>query len=110
MRRARTVRGLAGVAGAVAVAELVSTTGLVDPAALPHPSTVLWRAAEMAVEPEFLTEVANTLTAWLGGLLLATAAALSAGVVLGSAPWLSRATRIVVEFMRPIPSVALIPL
>jgi NitT/TauT family transport system permease protein len=110
MRRVPIVRGTAGVAGAVAVAELVSRAGLVDRDSLPPASVVLWRAAELVVDTEFLTDVANTLKAWLGGLLLATAVAVTAGVALSSAPWLSRATRIVVEFMRPIPSVALIPL
>ncbi|GAA2103770.1 ABC transporter permease [Actinomadura alba] len=110
MRRAHILRGAAGVAGAVVVAELVSRTGLVDPDSLPPASVVLWRAAELVVDTEFLTDVANTLKAWLGGLLLATVVAVAAGVVLSSTPWLNRATRIVVEFMRPIPSVALIPL
>ncbi|MBC6462578.1 ABC transporter permease [Actinomadura sp. HBU206391] len=110
MRRVHIVRGAAGVAGAFGVAELVSRTGLVDPDSLPPASVVLWRATELVVDTDFLTNVANTLKAWLGGLLLATAVAVTAGFALSSTPWLSRATRIVVEFMRPIPSVALIPL
>ncbi|RAY11691.1 ABC transporter permease [Actinomadura craniellae] len=110
MRKIQIVRGTIGVAGAVAVAELASRSGLVDPAALPAASTVLQRAAELTVDGEFLADVTDTLKAWLGGLALATLIALAAGLALGSTPWLGRASRIVVEFMRPIPSVALIPL
>jgi ABC-type nitrate/sulfonate/bicarbonate transport system permease component len=50
------------------------------------------------------------MTSWAIGLTVATLAAVVLGTVVGLVPWLRRATHSMVEFLRPIPSVALIPL
>lgn len=110
MRRTRAIRGAVGIIGAVAVAELVSRIGLIDPSTLPPASTVLRRAAELLVDTGFLADVAATLMAWAAGLLLAVAVAVPMGIALGSIGWLGTASRGVVELLRPIPSVALLPL
>ncbi|MGI8332190.1 ABC transporter permease [Actinomadura scrupuli] len=110
MRSTRAVRGAIGIIGAVAVAELASRVGFGDATALPPVSTVLMRTGGLLGDTEFLGDVAATLTAWAGGILLAIALAVPAGLGLGSIPWLGNASRAVVEFLRPIPSVALIPL
>ncbi|MGI5208473.1 ABC transporter permease [Spirillospora sp. CA-108201] len=110
MKHRRILLGAAGVAGLVAVVEVVSRTGLVDATALPPASTVLREAGKLAVDGEFLTDVGATLTAWLGGLALAVLVAVPLGVLLGSVPVLGTASRALVEMLRPIPSVALIPL
>jgi ABC-type nitrate/sulfonate/bicarbonate transport system permease component len=47
---------------------------------------------------------------WALGLGIATALAVPIGIVIGSSRLLYRASRAVIEFLRPIPSVALIPL
>lgn len=110
MTKARLVRGVIGVAAAIAAVELASRTGLVDKVALPPASTVLTRAAGQLGDSDFLHSVGHTLLAWAGGLLIATAVAVPLGLALGSIRWLGTAARVVVEFLRPIPSVALIPL
>jgi NitT/TauT family transport system permease protein len=107
---ARVARGAAGVAGAIVIAELVVRTGLVDADDVPPASTVLLSAAELAIDTEYLTAVMDTVRAWLGGLLLATVVAVALGLLLNATPWLNNAARLVVELMRPIPSLALIPL
>jgi NitT/TauT family transport system permease protein len=107
---ARVARGAAGVAGLLVIAELVSRTGLVGSEDVPPASTVLRSAAELAVDLDFLTAVLDTVRAWLGGLLLATVVAVALGLLLNATPWLNNAARLVVELMRPIPSLALIPL
>jgi NitT/TauT family transport system permease protein len=68
------------------------------------------RTVGLAADTGFLGDVGTTLMAWAGGLLLAIAVAVPVGLGLGSVPWLGDAGRAVVEFLRPIPSVALIPL
>ena len=77
---------------------------------LPLASTVLARAAGLAGNPRFAEDVAATLEAWAVGLAIAVAVAVPCGVVLGSLPGVRSATLAVVEFLRPIPSVALIVL
>lgn len=106
----RIALGAAGVVGVVVVLEAVSRAGLVDDTALPPMTTVLREAGKLAVDQEFLVDVGATLKAWFGGLALAVLVAVPLGVLLGSVPLLGTAARAMVEMLRPIPSVALIPL
>jgi NitT/TauT family transport system permease protein len=59
---------------------------------------------------EFRDEVGATLSAYLQGLALATAIGVVAGIAIGSSRLLLDTSSGVVEFLRPIPAVALIPL
>lgn len=90
--------------------EVLGRAGLVSRTYLPPSSEVLWRALRLGVDAGFLAAVGATLTAWALGLLLAVAVGTSLGAVLGTLPGVRAAAAIVVEFLRPIPSVALIPL
>jgi NitT/TauT family transport system permease protein len=110
MTRGVWLRGAAGVAAFLLLADLLGRTGVISPAVLPLTSTVLARAAGLAGNGGFLIDVAATLEAWALGLAIAVAVAVPAGVVLGSLPGVRAATRAIVEFLRPIPSVALIVL
>lgn len=101
-------RGAIGVAAALCAAEAVARWG-VDSAALPPVSLVLANTANLLVDPAFLTEVGATLAAAVTGLGLATLVGVFLGLLLGSLGWVERASSVVVEFLRPIPSVALIP-
>jgi NitT/TauT family transport system permease protein len=76
----------------------------------PAPSTILYEAVRLLADPEFTSGVGTTLTNWALGLLIAIAVAVPAGVLLGALAPVERAIRPVLEFMRPIPSVAIIPL
>jgi len=60
-------------------------------------------------DAEFWAALGDTLTAWAIGLAIAVAAGVVAGVVIGSVPFLRAFTASTIEFLRPIPSVALIP-
>ncbi|MGA4841886.1 ABC transporter permease [Streptomyces sp. G45] len=109
-RWGRALLGALGIAGAVLLVEVVARSGVFDAQALPPASSVLARAAEMAGDDGFLGDLGTTVSAWLGGLALAAALAVPAGLLLGSLPRLNTASLAVVELARPIPSVALIPL
>ena len=104
------VRGVCGVVVFLLAAEAFGQAGVINRAVLPLASTVLARAAGLAVSGQFLADVAATIGAWALGLAIAVAVAVPAGVVLGSLPGVRAATRAIVEFLRPIPSVALIAL
>jgi NitT/TauT family transport system permease protein len=110
MNRTRVIRGVIGACAAMILAEMIVRLGIVDSEVVPPISVVLLRSVTLAGDPVFLASVADTVLAWLVGLVLAVVVAVVVGVVLGSVPWLSTPSRIVVEFLRPIPSVALIPL
>jgi NitT/TauT family transport system permease protein len=51
-----------------------------------------------------------TLLAFAEGLLLASLAAVTVGILMGAVPVVYDALKMLVEFLRPIPSVAMIPL
>lgn len=102
--------GVAGILGFLLTWELIPRVGLVEARFLPPASEVL---AALVVDfglAAFWLSVAETMTAWGIGLALATGAAVVAGFVIGSSSFLRRATHSTIEFLRPIPSVALIPL
>lgn len=102
--------GLVGILGFLAVWEGTSRLGVVDPRYLPPASTVLIVAVQNLAEPSFWGAVRRTMTGWGVGLMIATLAALVLGMVIGSSRFLREFTHSTIEFLRPIPSVALIPL
>jgi NitT/TauT family transport system permease protein len=107
---ARFLRNLAGLLGFFLIWEGAVRAGLVDKLFLPPPSIVLARMVELLGQPSFVRDVVATVLAWAIALLISIGIAVPAGLLLGSIPWLRDATRAIVEFLRPIPSVALIPL
>jgi len=104
------VRGAIGVAAFLAVGEVIGRIGIVARNYLPPTSDVfeaLWR---MLRDEGFGTDVLVSTGNWLLGLASAIAIGVPLGLLLGSVPRLNEISRLVVEFLRPIPSVALIPL
>lgn len=109
-RARRFALGLLGVALAFGVCEALGRAGIVRRAYLPPASEVVARAVRLAGDPVFLDGVGATLRAWASGLGLACAIAVPLGLLLGTSPLAGAAVRTLVEFLRPLPSVALIPL
>lgn len=104
---------LLGAVGLVAfggLLEVLPRLGVVPARYAPPSSRIVAALAEQARRPAFWAALGDTLRTWLIGLAIAVAAGLLAGVVIGSVPVLRAATASTVEFLRPIPSVALIPL
>ncbi|MEU4548164.1 ABC transporter permease [Nonomuraea dietziae] len=97
-----------GVLGFLLVLEAAGRLGLIE--ALPPVSVVLVTAAGLAADGSFLADVGATLTACVAGLLIAVVMAVPAGLLLGTVPAVERSVRPLVEFLRPIPSLSLIPL
>ncbi|MCC9196133.1 ABC transporter permease [Arthrobacter sp. zg-Y820] len=102
--------GMAGIAGFLLTWELIPRTGLVNPAYLPPASDILGIFFSNLALGAFWTAVGQTMTGWALGLLIAATAAVILGLIIGSSTFLRRATNSTIEFLRPIPSVALIPL
>ncbi|MFR0356374.1 ABC transporter permease [Streptomyces sediminimaris] len=102
--------GLLGVLLAFGACEAVGRAGIVRRSYLPPASEVLARAVELGGDSAFLAGVGATLKAWALGLGLSVAIAVPLGLLLGSVPLVDSAVRVIVEFLRPLPSVALIPL
>ncbi|WP_181043349.1 ABC transporter permease [Actinokineospora auranticolor] len=99
-----------GLACFFAVWEVASRTDLVPGYYLRPPSAVLPRVVTLLGETGFQRALVATVLATLIALGIAIAVAVPAGLVLGSVPPVRHAVMTLVEFLRPIPSVALIPL
>src|ERR1700743_2048749 len=116
----RLLRGIAGLVGLFLIWEIVSQAGLVASSLLPPPIGVLGRMVSLLGQsdyasfaplgqPDFVVSLIATLLTWLLSLLITLAIAVPLGILLGSVPGVRTATSAVIEFIRPIPAVALIP-
>ena len=74
------------------------------------PSAALGALGSELWSGELAGEIGTTLEAYVQGLALAIAIGVAAGVLLGASRTLHDASSVVLEFLRPIPGVALIPL
>ena len=112
-RRRRGVEPLIfvlSIASAFVIWELVSRAGLIAERDLPAATTTFQELWSLAQTGEFWSAVAKTVRGWALGLGIATALAVPIGMLLGMSDFLASAFRIPIEFLRPIPSAALIPL
>jgi ABC-type nitrate/sulfonate/bicarbonate transport system permease component len=99
-----------GVVSVLVLFELLSRSELISSRSFPPVTDWAQALGDLLGEQSFWTAVGDTLQGWALGLAIAIAIAIPLGIVLGSSRLLYRAVRGVVEFLRPIPSVALIPL
>ncbi|MEV4657309.1 ABC transporter permease subunit [Micromonospora sp. NPDC049301] len=108
--RGTTLLGVLGFATFLALLEVIPRSGLVSPDYLPPLSRIGVALAELTGEAGFWTAIVDTVQGWFLGLAIAVAAGIAAGFVIGTIPVLREFTASTIEFLRPIPSVALIPL
>lgn len=106
----RLVLGLAGLTTAAVLLELIPRLGLVDDRYLPPTSAIFTALAGLVADGTFWVAIGQTIRTWAIGLLVAMIAGVALGLLIGSSRWVTRFTSSTVEFLRPIPSVALIPL
>ncbi|WP_328875039.1 ABC transporter permease [Streptomyces sp. NBC_00287] len=110
MRGQNAVLGAAGLAAFLALGEAVPRLGLVKEAYFPPTSRIAEAFWDEVADSAFWSALGDTLTGWALGLILASCAGIVAGVVISVVPYLRETTASTIEFLRPIPSVALIPL
>jgi ABC-type nitrate/sulfonate/bicarbonate transport system permease component len=112
-RRKRLTEGLVfvlSIAAALAFWELISRTGVISEKDLPAMSTSFRELGSLAHTGAFWAAFGETVRGWALGLGLAVGLAVPIGILLGSSDFAASAFRVPVEFLRPIPSAALIPL
>ena len=98
------------IAAALVVWEIVSRTNTISQQDLPAMSTSFDALWSMTKTGSFWGDYLETVRGWAIGLAVATALAVPIGIVLGSSDFLASSFRVPIEFLRPIPSAALIPL
>jgi ABC-type nitrate/sulfonate/bicarbonate transport system permease component len=98
------------IASALVLWELLSRTGVIAERDLPAMSTTVDELWSMVQTGSFWDAFGHTVRGWAVGLALATLLAVPLGIALGLSDLASHAFRVPIEFLRPIPSAALIPL
>lgn len=102
--------GLLGILIFLSVWELLPVLGIVDGRYMPPASEAIIDLIGMLGDSVFWVAVWETLRAWIIGMVIAVLAAAVLGFAIGSSKFLRKFTNSTIEFMRPVPSVALIPL
>jgi hypothetical protein len=100
----------AGVPAVLVMPELVGRAGIIPSRYFPPMTTTLRTLFEQLGEAGFWAAVGQTLEGWTLGLGIAALIAIPLGMLIGSSACVYRGLRPVIEFLRPIHSVALIPL
>ena len=114
--RARKGRGVevlvfvTSIAVALAFWELISRTGVISEKDLPAMSTSFHELWNLVQTSAFWGAFLRTVRGWALGLGIATVLAVPIGILLGTSNFAGSAFRVPIEFLRPIPSAALIPL
>ena len=98
------------IAAALGIWELTSRTGVISQKDLPAMSTTFQELWSLVKTGDFWVAFVQTVRGWALGLSVATALAVPIGILLGSSDFAASAFRVPIEFLRPIPSAALIPL
>jgi ABC-type nitrate/sulfonate/bicarbonate transport system permease component len=108
-RLAAGLRGVAFPLALVALAQIAAMALHLQSDTLASPAAALVAGAHAFADGSILTATAQTLANAFGGLALGGGLGLVLGVVLGSVVIADRLMEFSVEALRPIPSVALIP-
>ena len=90
--------------------EFCSRFGIISSRFIPPMSVTFAKLGEEALSGSLWPLVGDTLRGWALGLGIAMGIGIPTGVLLGSSPLAYRSVRVIIEFLRPMPSVALIPL
>lgn len=104
------LRGLILPAVAVVAFELWLRAFPIASDALAPPSAAVLALAEGLMDGSILKATRDTLLGALVGLAIGAALGLVLGIVTGLLPWLDRLLDVSIESIRPIPSVALLPI
>ncbi|WP_431729428.1 ABC transporter permease [Verrucosispora sp. TAA-831] len=104
----RRLLGVVGLLAAAAGYEAV-TRVFFSPLHVPPLSAVAPEALRLLTEARFWTATGRTLLAVTSGLVIAVVAGIVVGFAIGSVPWLLRVTSSTLDFLRPVPSIVLIP-
>lgn len=97
------------IAGLLLVWEIVTRTNMLPSEYLPPVSVIADVTAEKATDGAFWVVVGDTIQHWAVGLAIAICVGVPVGMAMGANVWVERSLRPVVEFLRPVPPVVLIP-
>ena len=105
----RIALGATGLIAVFGIAQLAVLLSGANRNTFPLPSSVLGGVVSLAGTSAFWSSFGGTVTAWAEALAVSIVIGVLAGLLLGSFPAVQSALTPVIEFLRPIPSVVLVP-
>ncbi|MFD7709324.1 ABC transporter permease [Streptomyces sp. NPDC059785] len=106
---ARVAKGVAGVAGAAAVWEALRAASVLPEANAPSVGAIASALVRESGGGPLATATAQTAYAWAVGFVTAAGVGVLTGTLVGLSRWADAATGPLLNFLRPIPAVALVP-
>lgn len=106
----RVVAIVVDVIIAYAAWNLLSATGILPERYFPSANTVLQRLGDMIFTAPFSNVLGSTMQSWAIGLSISIVTAIPLGIALGTSERAYRFCQVVIEALRPIPPVVLIPI
>lgn len=103
------VPGISFAIGCIVLFEIAARAGWLT-SYVPPPSVIFAALFQGLIDGEISSQIGATLQAYFIGLGLATCLAVLLGILMGTYRPVFDAFKMIVEFMRPVPSVAMIPL
>jgi NitT/TauT family transport system permease protein len=107
--RGRVLWGVLGIVLLLALMQVVVATGLVSRASMPTAVEMLVAFGNLIISSTFLVAVGATLVATLLAFLLAAVVGIPVGISLGTSRLAERLSSGLVEVLRPVPAIALMP-
>ena len=101
---------LLGIVVVLVAFEVAPRAGVLPRQSFPPVSEIFSALAELVAAGELWTPVLETLDGWARAMLIAAVIAIPLGMLIGTSQVAALTMRLPVEFLRPIPSVALIPI
>lgn len=108
-RLGATIRAITGLVALVAGYELLRAAGVLPDGSAPSTPVIAAAVVDGLVDGSLIGPLLDTCTAWALGLLAAVAVGVPMGVLTGLMRWADALTGVTVEFLRPVPAVALVP-
>ncbi len=103
------VIGAAGVAAALGAWQLAATAGPLADSPLPTAGEAIGALFRLAATPEMWQATGDTVYMALVGLVIAIVAGVLLGIGIGVSPLAMHATRVPLEFLKPIPPIVILP-
>ena len=106
----RLVVGLAGMLTAIGVWQIAATDGPLSESPLPSATASIAQALTLLGSSEMWAATGTTLAMALGGLIIGAVLGIALGIVTGVSPLARHATRVPLEFLKPIPPIVILPI
>lgn len=92
------------------VLEGASRSGLIDQRTIPPVSRVLYELSILAGSGSFWASIGDTMYQWAVGMIISVVAGIALGILVAATSFGFRSTQFMIDFLRTIPPVMLVPL